>query len=223
MSRLPLDTEKPRRKLVIWGAGGHAVVVADLVRVSRQYEIVGFLDDVNPERHGTPFAGATVLGGREILDTLRGDGVTHLLVAFGECTPRLRCASVAEKESFELATIVHPRATVAAGVSLGAGTVVMAGAVLNPECRIGKAVIVNTSATVDHHGIVEDGVHLCPGVHLAGKVSVGRETQVGIGTCVADEVRIGARCVIGAGSVVVHDIPDDVVAFGSPAVVKNRR
>ena len=208
--------------LVIWGASGHALVVADIVRRQGLYHIVGFLDDVNPGRQGTEFCGAQVLGGREQLTPLWEQGVRHVLLGVGDCAARLKLTALLEAQGFSLPTAVHPQAAVAEDVTLGPGAVVVAGAVVNPGTRIGRSVIINTAASVDHECVIGDAVHICPGAHLAGRVVVGQATQIGIGATVIERVRIGAKVVIGAGAVVVSDIPDGVVAYGVPARVKRR-
>jgi UDP-N-acetylbacillosamine N-acetyltransferase len=205
--------------LIIWGTSGHASVVADIIRLQGRYEIFGFIDDVNPERAGSKFGGADILGGREKLEGLRREGVEHLIFGFGNCEARLRLARVVREKGFRLVTAIHPSAVVAADAVIGAGTVVAAGAVINPGATIGENVIVNTCASVDHDCRVEDGAHVCPGVRLAGNVVVGRAAWVGIGATVVDHTRIGSEAIIGAGAVVVDDMPDGVVARGVPARV----
>jgi len=209
-------------KLVIWGASGHARVVADIIRLEQSYEIVGFLDDHNPERARTEFCGALVLGGKEQLDVLLKHEVNHLIVGVGDCHARLRLASLAQANGFRLATGKHPRATIAGDVQIGDGTVIMAGAVINPGASVGKNVIVNTSASIDHDCVVADGVHIGPGARLAGNVVVERAAWIGMGAMIINGVRIGADAVIGAGSVVLRDIPDSVAAYGVPAKIIKR-
>lgn len=205
--------------LLIWGASGHASVVADIVRLDGEYEIVGFLDDVNPERRGEMFCGAPILGGREAFDEYLHLGVRHILLAFGDCGARYRLSRWVQTQGFSLATAVHPGATVAASAIVGAGTVVVAGAVINPKAQIGESVIVNTGATVDHECTLGDAVHVCPGAHLGGQVTIGEATWIGIGAVVKDRVCIGKHSVVGAGAVVVDDIPDGVVSYGVPSRV----
>lgn len=212
-----LDSTKP--KLAIWGASGHASVVADIVRLRSEYELVGFLDDANPERAGSGFCGATILGGRERLDDLLSEGIETIILGFGDCEARLRLAELTRKRGFNLATAVHPRAVVADDTEIGAGTVVAAGAVVNPGARIGENVIVNTCASVDHHCLVGNGAHVCPGARLAGGVVVGRAAWVGVGATVVDRVRVGSGATVGAGAVVLDDVPEGVVAYGVPARV----
>jgi UDP-N-acetylbacillosamine N-acetyltransferase len=194
-------------------------VVADIVRLSGDYELIGFLDDVNPRRRNAEFYGAPILGGQEQLGSLKRKGVSHLILGFGHCEARLRLADFVRAEGFSLATAIHPSAIIAADASIGSGTVITGGAVVNPGSKIGENVIINTSASVGHECVVEDGAHVGPGARLAGKVVVGRASWVGIGAIVVERVRIGANSLIGAGGVVVNDIPEGVVAYGNPAKV----
>jgi UDP-N-acetylbacillosamine N-acetyltransferase len=208
-----------KHKLVIWGASGHALVVADILKLTSEYDVVGFVDNVNPISLETHFCGLPVFGKGPLKEQLQQIGVSHVIIAIGDCKARLRLAAWSCSQGFFLATAVHPNASIAKDVSLGAGSVVAAGAVINPGAVIGENVIVNTSASIDHECILDDGVHICPGAHLAGRVHVGRASWIGIGAAVVDRVRIGSDVMIGAGTVVVKDIPDSVLAYGVPAKV----
>ena len=212
----------PGRKMVIWGAGGHARVVADIVRQLGRYEIIAFLDDVKRNRWGQEFCGAPIVGGREQLDQLRASGVENLLFGFGDCEARLALAAMASAKGFRMPSAIHPRAVVADDAVVGAGSVVVAGAVVNPGVELGEHVIVNTCASVDHECVIEDGVHVGPGSHLGGRVRVRRGAWIGIGATVRDRVTVGAGAQIGAGAVVLTDVPAGVVAYGVPAQVIRR-
>jgi len=205
--------------LVIFGAGGHALAVAEVVTLCSTFELVGFLEDQAGSRTGAPFAGRAILGGREQLAVLREAGVTHALIAVGNCEARLALAQLATQEGFTLATVTHPRAFVSPSARLGRGTVIMPGAVVQAACKIGDNVVINTAASLDHECVLQDGVHVCPGVRLAGRVHVGRACWLGIGSVVVENVCIGAGSIVGAGAVVLDDVPDGVVAYGVPARV----
>src|SRR5205814_8928108 len=153
------------RKLVIWGASGHALVVADILRLQGDYELVGFLDDLSPQRHGTEFDSLPIIGGRKQLNRLEELGVSHIIIGFGNCEARLSLAALVRENGFSLATAIHPKAVLADDVRVACGTVIAAGVVINPRARIGENVIVNTAASIDHDCVIEDGAHLCPGTH----------------------------------------------------------
>ena len=109
------------KSLVIWGASGHAMVVADIVRLCGEYEIVGFLDDVNLDRHGTEFCGAVILGGLEQLDKLCQRGIKKIIFGFGKGEGRLRFSQVARQKGFDLVTAIYPRAIIANDAIIGSG------------------------------------------------------------------------------------------------------
>ena len=212
-----------RVPLVIWGTGGHARVVADIVRGGSEYEIAGFLDDVYPDRHGQRFCDALVLGGREQMGKLMAQGTQHVILAFGDNASRTRIAGELVAGGFILGRAVHARATVAADVRIGAGTVVMAGAVVNPNTTLGENAIINTSSSVDHDCVIGNAVHVSPGAHLGGRVRVGDEAWIGLGAVVLEGRTVGERTIVGAGAVVTRDLPADVVAYGVPAKVVRGR
>src|ERR1043166_2201192 len=133
-----------RQKLVIWGAASQAKIVADIIRLRDEYDILGFLDSISPERKGSAFCGASILGGEETLDGLRQRGVDHLICAFADNRGRLRLAAAARARGFMLASAIHPATIIARGVPVGAGTVIHAGAVVNPGATLGENVVVAT-------------------------------------------------------------------------------
>jgi sugar O-acyltransferase (sialic acid O-acetyltransferase NeuD family) len=202
------------RSMIIWGAGGHAKVVADAARLGG-WQIVGFLDDIQPDRAGAPYEGSLILGGRDSLDDAAED--VELGFGIGDCRARLTCLDWARQRGRSLPVVAHPQAVVAKSAALGAGVFLAAGAIVNPAAVLGDGVLVNTGATVDHDCRLDDGVHLAPGVNLAGNVTVGARTLVGLGTVVLPGISIGADCIVGAGSVVVRDVPDHSTVYGNPA------
>ncbi|MCZ7557107.1 MAG: acetyltransferase [Bacteroidia bacterium] len=210
----------PDTGVVIWGAGGHAKVVADIVRLEGRFQIEGFIDELNPDRAGEAFCGSLVIGGRECLEILRKKGILKILPGFGDCRRRSQLNEELRTLGFVMPNVIHPRATVAADVCIDGGTIIAAGAVVGPGVRLGRSVIINTAASVDHDCVLGDAVHVCPGAHLAGGVIIGEASQIGIGAVVIDGVCIGAQSLIGAGAVVTKNIPESVVAYGVPAHIK---
>lgn len=202
------------KRLCILGAGGHGSVVADAAEACGNWLDIVFYDDAWPERteNGTwPIVGRV----DDFVPTVAHgcDGV----VALGDNTRRAEISERLRAMSANVVSIIHPRATVSRRASIGAGSVVFAGAVINAGARIGPACIINTNSTVEHDCLIEEAVHVSPGANLAGLVTVGAQSWIGIGACVRQQVKVGRNVVIGAGAVVIADVPDRVVIVGNPA------
>jgi sugar O-acyltransferase (sialic acid O-acetyltransferase NeuD family) len=194
------------------------MVVADIVRQRNEFELVGFLDDVHPERAGTVFCDAPVLGGRDQLARLRERGIGNFIMGFGNNTTRVELGGIVRAMGFELPTAVHPRAVIGSGVSIGAGTVIKGGATIDPGVTLGEHVILG-AACVGHCSVIEDGVRISGGAVIAGNVVIERGVIIAPGASLRDRIRIGQYSVVGVGAAVVSDLPDRVVAYGVPARV----
>lgn len=206
-------------KTVVWGASGHALVVANALRMQRNFEILGFIDDINPIEHVVNNFGYNILGGKEQIPYLKQQNIKHIALGFGHCSSRIELGDYLLKEDFVLVTVIHPNTIIGSNVEIGCGTVLLAGVVVDPQCQIGNYCIINNNSTISHNSILDKGVHICPGVHIGGRVNIGTGSWIGIGSCIIEDVNIGYRSFIGAGSVVVEDIPDRVLAYGNPARV----
>lgn len=161
--------------------------------------------------------GLPVYQGDEHLDRLKAAGHSQAFIAIGSNALRERLAASARAAGYELVNAISPRATISPSATLGAGIAIMAGAVVNADTKIGDLAIVNTSASVDHDGVIGEAVHVAPHCGLAGNVFVASRTFLGIGTKVIPGVSIGADVVAGAGSVIVSDVPSNARIAGVPA------
>lgn len=197
------------KTILIIGASGHGKVVADIAK-KNGYEKIYFLDD-NPSL--SECGGYPVLGN----SSKYLDFDCDIFVAIGNTGIRKHIQENVEKEGKSIATLIHPNAVIGENVRIGAGTVVMAGAVINPCAVIGKGCIINTCASVDHDCILEDYVHVSVGAHLAGTVHVGASTWIGVGAVVSNNINVTAGCMIGAGAVVVREIENKGTYVGVPA------
>ena len=204
-----------KEKIFVYGASGHAKVVIDIIERQGLYGIAFLVDD-DPALKNTDFYGYRVIGGKQDLLSA-GDLVSAGIVAIGSNRARSAVAAWLTENSFKLISAIHPSAQLGRVVTVDAGTVIMAGAIINSDSRIGKNVIINTRASIDHDCTVGDGVHIAPGSTLCGTVSVGAGTFVCAGATIIPNLTVGSNVIVGAGSTVIRDVPDGVTVVGNPA------
>ena len=200
-------------RLAILGASGHGKVVADIAECCG-WQQIDFFDDAWP---GILQNGVwNIVGDTNMLLNHLSD-YDGIIVAVGNNV--IRCQKLHELTSAEacVVTLLHPAATISRYASVGIGSVVMAGGIVNAGATIGVGAILNTGCSVDHDCTLGEAVHISPGAHLAGDVEVGDNSWIGIGASVRQGMTIGSCVMVGAGAVVVSNLPDDVTAVGVPA------
>ncbi len=208
-----------QKKTFVYGASGHGKVVADILLARKDPSFVGFVDD-REELQGTHVLGFPVLGNGHWLE---GEILKeHVTVALGvgDNFIRQRLAGRCLAWGAELATPIHPAASVSASAQVGSGSVIMAQAAVNPNARIGRGAIVNTGAIVEHDVVIGDYAHIAPNATMGGASSLGEYAFLAMNATVLQCVSVGSHSIVGAGAVAVHNIPDHVVAFGVPARIR---
>eukprot|EP01102_Stenamoeba_stenopodia_P021565 TRINITY_DN872_c0_g1_i2.p1 TRINITY_DN872_c0_g1~~TRINITY_DN872_c0_g1_i2.p1 ORF type:complete len:280 (+),score=49.50 TRINITY_DN872_c0_g1_i2:858-1697(+) len=235
-------TNKENKRVVVIGGSGHGSSVIDALLTAGDYDVVGVLDDGKPLDYEV-FGSIKVIGRIDDLPKLcESLGVVGAVVAIGVNTTRSLLVEkvtnllfkndyiiVDEKElwrsrggggggrHFAFVRAIHPSAIMSRTATIGPGTVLLAGAIVGANTKIGAHCIVNTRAAADHDCVLLDYSTLCPGALLAGNVQIGEYSSVSMGASVAQKVHIGNDTVIGAGSVVLKDVGDNALAFGVPA------
>lgn len=211
------------QRLVIIGAGGFGREVLDVIEAINfdyatadtvPYEVLGFLDDGDPDPATLEPYGIAHLGPIDKLDSMDAD--IEYIIGIG--SPQVRRAIDERfREDRTCPTLIHPTVTFNRAVTFGPGTVVCAGVRLTNNIEVGRHVHLNLNATVGHDARVDDFVTVSPGVAVSGYVHLGDEVMLGTGSVLNPGVRVGAGATLGSGAVALKDIAPGVVAVGVPA------
>lgn len=204
------------KRIVLIGASGHGKVCAEIAEKSEKYKEIIFVDD-NPliKKCGKYNVCGTV---DDCYKYIEDD--TYFFVSIGNHKHREKIQEKIEKRYGVVTTLIHPKAVISKAVSIGVGTVVMAGTVINPNVVIGKGCIINTSSSVDHDCNIADWCHVAVGAHICGTVNIGGGTWIGAGAIVNNNINICHNCVIGAGTLVIKNIDNPGTYVGVPAMKK---
>lgn len=209
-------TEFGDRDIVIVGAGGHAKVVADSIRKSREFRIVGYLSD-HANDHSMTIDGVSVFGPIAQVPELKKRGLRNLHIAIGDNDRRNHYFGFAESIGVPLPAIKDPDSIVSDMAAIRTACFVGPGAIVNAGAVLENGVIVNSGAIIEHDCIIGRFSHIAPGACLTGKCSIGERVLFGAAAVARPNISIGDGAVIGAGSVVVCDIANLATVKGNPA------
>lgn len=200
------------KRLGVIGAGGHGKVVADVAERAGWADVV-FLD-ARFAAGDSEHAHWPLVAVPEDALTQRCDGY---FVAIGSSAARQQWCEWLMGNGLPLVSLVDPSAVVSEYARIEPGVIVVAGAVINVDSHLSRGVIVNTRACVDHDCQIGAYSHICPATALAGSVTVGTHSWIGIGSQVKQGIHIGDGVMVGAGATVVSDINDGLTVVGTPA------
>lgn len=204
------------RSIYLYGCGGHAKVILDIL-YQQGRQVAALIDD-NPPSDRTHIHGVPIYSASQILPTLNHQ-LSRLIIAIGDNQIRQRIAHQLSHQGYSFTTAIHPSATIALGVKIGLGSVIMANSVVNIDTKIGDHVILNTGSTIDHDCQIGNFAHVAPGCSLCGTIKLGDGVLLGAGSTVSPNLEIGTQTICGAGSVVVRSLPSYSLAYGCPAKV----
>lgn len=209
-----------KEKIILLGCGGHAKSIVDAIEAAGIFEIAGFVDNVAQKEF--EYRGYKVIGCDDQLQEIYSSGIHYAFVSvgfLGRGRVRNKLYKQLKKIGFTLPTIIDPTAVLAVDVNIGEGTFVGKKAVINSNALIGKMAIINTATVIEHDSVIDDFCHLAISSVICGMVHVGENTFVGANVTVIQGVNIGANAVLGAGTVVVKDIPSSCTVVGVPGKV----
>jgi len=202
-------------KILLLGGGGHCKACIDVIETERIYSVSGILvasDDPARELLGYP-----VLGHDSDLPALLANAQAALVTVGQIKSPdtRVRLFNALAATGLALPVITSPTAHRSRHSSVGRGTILMHGVVVNTNATIGDNCIINSQALIEHDAEIGDHCHVSTGARVNGGVVVGERSFVGSGVVIKQGVRIGANVVIGAGQTVLKDLPDGSWVMGA--------
>jgi sugar O-acyltransferase (sialic acid O-acetyltransferase NeuD family) len=208
-----VKTGEKMKKLLVLGTRTLAVEIADLASDTPGYEVVGFVENMDPNRCKDRLAGLPVLWVEELADRVHD----HWAVCGLATTRRSRFVHQVAAIGMGFERVIHPSARVSSNSTVGAGSILSVGVIVATHTRLGEYVLVNRGSLIGHHTRIEAYATVQPGANIAGECRIGEGAFVGMGAIVLERVTVGAGSVVGAGAVVTKDVPDHVQVVGVPA------
>ncbi len=194
---------------ILYGASGHGKVIFEILEANGMTPDAVWDDAPKPDFWNFPVGKPQFFHTKEEYKTI---------ISIGNNAIRKKIAERIKDQSLFISA-VHPSAILSARSIIGIGTAVMAGVVVNADCKMGAHGILNTNCTVEHDCVLGDYVHISPDATLCGNVTVGDLTHIGAGVTVIPGITIGKNCIIGAGAVVIRDVPDNSMVVGNPGKI----
>ena len=209
------------KNILIFGTGGHAKVIVDIIEKQGKYNITGFIDVYHDKN--TVIMGYKVLGDESdessFKDIVSSYEIYGGIIGIGDNSIRAKVRDKVIKviPNFKFVNCIHPKSILGKDVTLGEGNVIMAGAIINSSTSINNHCILNTNSSIDHNCLLSDFSSIAPNVTVGGNVKIGGYSAIGIGTNIFHSVNIGYNCIIGGGSLVCYDTNDNSIYYGSPS------
>ena len=197
-----------REKIIIYGGGGHAKTVIDILRSLNTWQIIGIVDDgIEP---GTVISGIPVIGNGSVLESLKKEGihsVVNTVGGIGDYKIRWNVFERLIAAGYDFPTLIHPTAFIEPSAELENGIQILPQSYISSAAQIGFGTLINAGVVVSHDCHIGKCVNLSPGALLAGGVKVDDFAQIGMGVTININVRIGAEALIGNSAVVKSDVP----------------
>jgi sugar O-acyltransferase (sialic acid O-acetyltransferase NeuD family) len=212
------------KSIFLFGGGNHLQYSIDIIEKENKYTIAGVIDSV--KEIGAVLFGYKIIGRQQDLKRLCDEyKVDAGIITVGDNWTRKYIYDDIIKfvPDFEFVNAIHPSVIIGNHVQMGKGIMIMAGCIINPGARLGDFTFFATGAQIEHDCEVGEFASVSAGTITGGHVKIGKYTAITLGVTILDRLSIGENTVIGSGSLVIKSIPDNVLAYGVPAVVIRSR
>jgi len=205
------------KQILLFGGGNQVHYTIDIIEKENKYQIVGIIDSVH--EIGADRYGYKVLGRQENLKSIVEEHkIDAGIITIGDNWSRFKVFEAIREQmpSFEFVNAIHPSVIIGKNVDLGFGVVMMAGVIVNPLAKIGNFTFFATGCQIEHDCVIEEFASVSAGSIMGGYVRIGKFSAITLGVTVLDRLTIGENSVIGSGSLVLKNVPDNVLAHGNP-------
>lgn len=204
---------------IIIGAGTYGEVYLSYLQESG-IEVVGFLDD-NKSLWNTEIRKIPVLGGLDVLPRLKElYGIEAVYCPIGNNKLRVQFLERAKKLGYKTPNFIHKSVVISPNVVIGNGVYILLGTSIMPYSVIRDYVMISMNVNLAHHSILEEGVFLSTGCNFGASIVAHKFAYCGISSTIMTGLKeLGENCLIGAGAVVIKDVPANAVVAGVPAKI----
>lgn len=207
-------------KSIIIGAGTYSEVYLAFLQEAGT-EVVGFLDD-DEKYSGKEIMGIPVFGTTAMLPELKGKyGVEAAYCPIGSNKTRVHFLELARSLGYKTPNFIHHTVVIGPNVTIAdEGVYILQATQIMPFVSIEKDVMISAGSNIIHHCHLSQGTFISNGVNFGAFVLAEKYAYIGMGSTVMTGVKVvGEDCLVGAGAVVVKDVPSKAIVAGVPAKV----
>ena len=213
-----------KQNIILFGAGNQAHYTIDIIEKENKYNIIGIIDSIHDI--GSIRFGYQVLGRiNNLAEIMKRYNIYGGIISIGDNWSRYivynQILNIVPE--FTFVNAIHPSVSIGNTTKLGVGIVAMAGVIFNPLADIGNFTFFATGAQIEHDNIISEFSSISAGSITGGYVKLGKFSAITLGVTVLDRLEIGSNTIIGAGSLVLKSLPDNVLAYGNPAKIIRTR
>lgn len=203
-------------KVIIAGAGTYGAVYHKYITEQGVHEVMGFADD-DPAKIGEKICGLKVICETKNYEKLRNIGVEGVFCPIGDNKIRHKILSGFSDNGFATPGFIHDSVIVPEDIIIGSAVYILPGSIIMPFAHIHDYVMISMGVKIAHHTVLRKASFISTGANIGANIDFGEYAFAGIGSTVTTGVKkIGNNAIIGAGAVIIRDVPENAVVVGNP-------